>query len=57
LNRGDFAVIERHLEGLRHFPREYREAYDALSRLGVKVLANGSSSKKRQLERTLARIK
>jgi predicted short-subunit dehydrogenase-like oxidoreductase (DUF2520 family) len=57
LNRGDFAVIERHLEALRRFPREYREAYDALSRLGVKVLANGSSSKKRQLERTLARIK
>jgi predicted short-subunit dehydrogenase-like oxidoreductase (DUF2520 family) len=57
LNRGDFAVIERHLEGLRRFPREYREAYDALSRLGVKVLANGGGSKKRQLERTLARIK
>jgi predicted short-subunit dehydrogenase-like oxidoreductase (DUF2520 family) len=57
LNRGDFGVIERHLEALRRFPREYREAYEALSRLGVKVLANGSSAKKRQLERTLARIK
>jgi hypothetical protein len=57
LSRGDFAVIERHLEALRRFPREYRGAYDALSRLGVKVLANGGGSKKRQLERTLARIK
>ena len=57
LNRGDFAVIERHLEALRHFPREYRDAYDALSRLGVKVLANGSGAKKRQLEQALARIK
>jgi len=57
LNRGDFGVIERHLEALRRFPREYREAYEALSRLGVKVLANGSGAKKRQLERTLARIK
>jgi predicted short-subunit dehydrogenase-like oxidoreductase (DUF2520 family) len=57
LNRGDFGVIERHLEALRRFPREYREAYDALSRLGLKVLANGSGSKKRQLEQTLARIK
>jgi len=57
LNRGDFAVIERHLEALRRFPRQYREAYDALSRLGVTVLAKGSISKKRQLERTLARIK
>jgi predicted short-subunit dehydrogenase-like oxidoreductase (DUF2520 family) len=57
LNRGDFGVIERHLEALRRFPREYREAYEALSRLGVQVLASGSSAKKRQLERTLARIK
>jgi predicted short-subunit dehydrogenase-like oxidoreductase (DUF2520 family) len=57
LNRGDFAVIERHLEALRRFPREYREAYDALSRLGLKVLAKDSSSKKRQLEQALAQIK
>ncbi len=57
LSRGDFAVIERHLEALRRFPREYRDAYDALSRLGVNVLANGAASKKRQLELALARIK
>lgn len=56
LSRGDFAVIERHCEALRRFPREYRDAYDALSRLGVNVLANGARSKKRQLEETLARI-
>jgi predicted short-subunit dehydrogenase-like oxidoreductase (DUF2520 family) len=56
LNRGDFGVIEQHLEALRHLPREYREAYSALSRLGLNVLANGSSSKKRRLEHTLARI-
>ena len=57
LSRGDFGVIERHLEALRGFPREYRQAYDALSRLGLKVLANGGGSKKRLLEKTLARIK
>jgi predicted short-subunit dehydrogenase-like oxidoreductase (DUF2520 family) len=57
LSRGDFGVIERHLEALRRFPREYREAYDALSRLGVNLLANRSGSKKRDLERTLGRIK
>ena len=57
LSRGDFGVIERHLEALRRFPREYRLAYDALSRLGVNVLANGSASKRRRLEQTLARIK
>jgi predicted short-subunit dehydrogenase-like oxidoreductase (DUF2520 family) len=57
LSRGDFGVIERHLEALRHFPREYREAYDALSKLGLSVLANGGGSKKRLLRQTLTRIK
>jgi predicted short-subunit dehydrogenase-like oxidoreductase (DUF2520 family) len=57
LSRGDFGVIKRHLEALRAFPREYRQAYDALSRLGLNVLANGGDSKKRLLKRTLARIK
>ena len=57
LSRGDFAVIERHLVALRQFPREYRDAYAALSRLGVNVLANKSASKRRQLQQTLARIK
>jgi predicted short-subunit dehydrogenase-like oxidoreductase (DUF2520 family) len=57
LSRGDFGVIERHLEALRHFPREYREAYVALSKLGLDVLANGGGSKKRLLKQTLARIK
>ena len=57
LSRGDFGVIERHLEALRRFPPEYRGAYEALSRLAVRVLANGSRSKRRALERTFARIK
>jgi predicted short-subunit dehydrogenase-like oxidoreductase (DUF2520 family) len=57
LSRGDFGVIKRHLEALRHFPREYRQAYDTLSRLGLNVLANGSGSKTRLLKQTLARIK
>jgi predicted short-subunit dehydrogenase-like oxidoreductase (DUF2520 family) len=57
LSRGDFDVIERHLEALRQFPREYRQAYDALSRLGLNVLARGGGAKKRLLKQTLARIK
>ena len=57
LSRGDFGVIERHLEALRPFPREYREAYDALSKLGLNVLANGGGSKKKLLKQMLARIK
>jgi predicted short-subunit dehydrogenase-like oxidoreductase (DUF2520 family) len=57
LSRGDFGVVGRHLEALRSFPKEYREAYAALSRLAVSVLANGSRAKKLALERILATIK
>lgn len=57
LSRGDFSVIEHHLEALRPFPREYRQAYDALCKLGLNVLASGGGSKKRLLKKTLARIK
>jgi len=57
LSRGDFGVVERHLRALRRFPKEYREAYEALSKLAVKVLANGSRAKQRLLQQTLARIK
>lgn len=57
LSRGDFGVIERHLEALRGFPKEYRGAYEALSKLAVRVLANNSRAKQRLLQRTLARIK
>jgi predicted short-subunit dehydrogenase-like oxidoreductase (DUF2520 family) len=56
LSRDDFGVIERHLRALQRFPREYREAYTALSRLGVNVLAGRGSSKKRKLDEVLARI-
>jgi predicted short-subunit dehydrogenase-like oxidoreductase (DUF2520 family) len=56
LSRGDFGVIERHLQALRGFPKEYREAYEALSKLAVRVLGNNSRAKQRLLQRTLARI-
>lgn len=57
LARGDFGVIDRHLEALRGFPKEYREAYEALSKLAVRVLAHGNRTKERLLRKTLARIK
>ena len=57
LSRGDFGVIERHLQALRGFPKEYRGAYEALSKLAVRVLANSSRAKKLALERILATIK
>jgi predicted short-subunit dehydrogenase-like oxidoreductase (DUF2520 family) len=42
LARGDFATVKKHAAALRKFPREYREAYDSLSRLALLVLRKGS---------------
>jgi predicted short-subunit dehydrogenase-like oxidoreductase (DUF2520 family) len=41
LSRGDFATVAKHVRALRRFPREYRDAYEALSRLAVLVLGQG----------------
>jgi predicted short-subunit dehydrogenase-like oxidoreductase (DUF2520 family) len=38
LARGDFATVKQHAAALRKFPREYRDAYAALSRLSLSVL-------------------
>lgn len=65
LSRGDFGVVKRHLAALRPFPREFREAYEALSWLGLRVLAPSNearseakpaatrTAKRKQLERAL----
>jgi predicted short-subunit dehydrogenase-like oxidoreductase (DUF2520 family) len=42
LARGDFATVKKHAAALRKFPREYRVAYDALSRLSQAVLGKGT---------------
>jgi len=42
LARGDFETVAKHAAALRRFPREYREAYAALSRLALLVLGQGS---------------
>lgn len=47
--RGDFATVARHVAVLRRFPREYLEAYIALTRLAVRLLAS-------QPQRLLARL-
>jgi len=44
LARGDFATVAKHAAALRRFPREYRQAYAALSRLALRVLGQGSSA-------------
>lgn len=47
-SRGDWETVERHLESLRGFPREYRAAYAALTRLSVRVLSPGRGGKARR---------
>lgn len=39
LARGDYSVVEAHLEALRKFPEECSAAYEALNRLAARVLA------------------
>jgi predicted short-subunit dehydrogenase-like oxidoreductase (DUF2520 family) len=39
LARGDFATVKKHEAALRKFPREYVQAYQALSKLALQVLA------------------
>jgi predicted short-subunit dehydrogenase-like oxidoreductase (DUF2520 family) len=38
LARGDFATVRKHEAALRKFPGEYRDAYQAISRLSLRVL-------------------
>jgi predicted short-subunit dehydrogenase-like oxidoreductase (DUF2520 family) len=38
LSRGDYATIEKHIAALRSFPREYANAYMAVSQLAGRVL-------------------
>ena len=53
LARGDFATVAKHAAALRRFPREYRDAYAALSRLALLVLSERSGGKQRGLVRAL----
>jgi predicted short-subunit dehydrogenase-like oxidoreductase (DUF2520 family) len=53
LARGDFATIAKHAAALRRLPREYREAYAALSHLALLVLGRPNRATRRQLERSL----
>jgi|GEM_PF-3353259 len=49
LARGDYRVISAHEEAMSELPTEYMRAYEALNRLGARVLANDATS-------TLARL-
>jgi predicted short-subunit dehydrogenase-like oxidoreductase (DUF2520 family) len=49
LSRGDYATIAKHVNALRRFPREYRDAYAALARLSARVLSKKPSATGKKL--------
>ena len=50
LARGDFKVVRAHLQALRDSPEEFVLAYEALSRLAVRVLAQDTAGTLAELE-------
>jgi predicted short-subunit dehydrogenase-like oxidoreductase (DUF2520 family) len=49
--RGDFSTVQRHVKALAEFPREYLDAYEAVSRLSGIVLSSEPGATLRQLDR------
>ncbi len=53
VSRGDYATVRKHLKALERFPRETREAYLALSRLAVRLLAGKPAAARREFDRMI----
>ncbi len=53
LSRGDYRTVEKHVAALGRFPREFSEAYAALSRLAARDLAARPASVLRRLDSIL----
>jgi len=53
LSRGDYAVIAKHAQALRRYPREVRQAYAALAHLAARVLSKKPASAAERLKRAL----
>lgn len=53
VSRGDYATVAKHVAALQSFPREYREAYAALSRLSAAVLSRDRRGTLRRLAKAL----
>jgi predicted short-subunit dehydrogenase-like oxidoreductase (DUF2520 family) len=54
LSRGDFKVVEAHLEALRESPGEFARAVEALNRLTARVLARDAAGMLAELEKISA---
>ena len=55
LARGDYRVILAHGEALGDLPAEYSQAYQALNRLGARVLASNAKSTLARLDKLAAK--
>jgi predicted short-subunit dehydrogenase-like oxidoreductase (DUF2520 family) len=53
--RKDYAVVAAHVEALRQFPREFREAYAALAVLSGRVLADDPRAAIAQIRHAIAK--
>ena len=50
VERGDYAVVAKHVRALQRRPREFARAYATLARLGARVLAKNPRAKLKELE-------
>lgn len=53
LSRGDYAIVARHAKALKPYPREFQEAYAALSRLAGRLLSKQPAAALKQIDRAL----
>lgn len=51
LSRGDYGVVEAHLEAMKTLPAEFAETYEAVNRLAAMVLARDSPAMLLELEK------
>ncbi len=57
LSRGDFKVVRAHLNALCEPPKEFAHAYEALSRLAVRVLSQDPARMLAELEKSIVEMK
>jgi predicted short-subunit dehydrogenase-like oxidoreductase (DUF2520 family) len=50
MSRGDFSTLQHHADALAEFPREYLDAYKAISRLTAVAVSGNSSAALRKLD-------
>ena len=55
LSRGDYATIAKHVNTLKRFPREYRDAYAALAELSARVLSKRPAATQKKLRSAFKR--